>query len=185
MVTKTCATHVLWKWEASLDETLKAKLLSAAESCWAYARHRAWSYLHDVTFAAEILEDSLEVVRSYALRTSPSPSVEKLTARLRSQIRRVIKQRARRLKEEPHGSLYDVSLFSRGDHPDPTDLLFLEEVLKLLSPQAKEVAGWIRTGYSWREVGKLSGIDHSAICRAFRRETDAALVQLGIRTKLD
>ena len=185
MATKTCAAHALWKWEASLDETLKAKLLTAAESCWNYARHSAWSYLHDATFADEILEESLEVVRSYALRTSPSPPVAKLTARLRSQIRRVAKQRAKRLREEPKGSLRELELFSRVDHPDPTDLLYLEEVLKLLSPQAKEVAGWIRTGYSWREIGKLSGIDHTAIRKAFRRETDAALAQLGIRASSD
>ena len=181
MMVKTYAAHALWKWEASLDETLKAKLLTAAEYCWSYARHSAWSYLHDVTLAPEILEESLEVVRSFALRTSPSPPVEKLTARLRSQIRRVVEQRAKRLKEEPRGSLRELDLFSRVEHPDPTDLLYLEEVLKLLSPQAKEVAGWIRTGYSWREIGKLSGIDHTAIRRAFRRETDAALAQLGIR----
>ena len=185
MVTKTCAAHALWKWEASLDGTLRATLLAAAESSWPYARHCAWSYLNDVTFAAEILEESLGVVRSYAVRVSPSPPVQKLTARLRSQIRRVAKQRAKRLKEEPTGFLHDLDLFVRADHPDPTDLLYLEEVLNLLSPQAKEVAGWIRTGYSWREVGKLSGIDHTVIRRAFRRETDAALAQLGIRSKLD
>lgn len=184
MVTKTCAAQALWKWEASLDKALKAQLLTAAESCWAYTRHCAWSYLHDVTFAAEILEESLEVVRLYAMRTSPSPPLEKLTARLRSQIRRVVKQRANRLKEEPQGFLRELELFSRVDRPDPTDLLYLEEVLKLLSPQAREVAGWIRTGYSWREIGKLSGIDHTAVRRAFRRETDTALTQLGIRAKL-
>ena len=185
MATKTCAAHFLWRWEASLDESLKTKLLTAAESCWSYALFNAWSFLHDETLATEIVEEALGVVRGYALRASPSPTAEKLTARLRSQIRRVTKQRANRLKEEAIGSLRELEMYSRTDNPDPTDLLYLEQVLNLLSPQAKEVASWILTGYSWREIGRFSGVDHNSIRKAFRREADAALIQLGIRTHLD
>lgn len=185
MVTKTSAAHFLWRWEASLDEFLKTKLLTAAESCWSYARFSAWSYLHDESLATEVIEEALEIIQAYALRTSPSPTVEKLTSRLRSQIRRVAKQRANRLKEEPRGSLRELEMYARIDSPDPTDLLFLEQVLDLLSPQAKEVASWIRMGYSWREIGRFSGVDHNSVRKAFRREADAALIQLGIRTPLD
>ncbi len=185
MATKTCAANFLWRWEASLDETLKTKLLTAAESCMSYAHLSAWSYLHDETVAAEIVEEALAVVRAYALRTTPSPTVEKLTARLRSQIRRVTKQRANRIKENPIGSLRDLEMYSRTENPDPTDLLYLEQVLNLLSPQAKEVASWILTGYSWREIGRLSGVDHNSIRRAFRREADAALIQLGKGIRLE
>lgn len=185
MVTKTSAAQFLWRWEASLDELLKTKLLTAAESCWSYARFSAWSYLHDETLATEIVEEALEVISAYALRASPSPTAEKLTTRLRSQIRRVVKQRANRHKEEPIGSLRELEMYSRIDNPDPTDLLYLEQVLNLLSPQAKEVASWIRTGYSWREIGRFSGVDHNSIRKAFRREADAALIQLGIRTPRD
>jgi hypothetical protein len=179
MATKTCGANFLWRWEASLDESLKTKLLTAAESCLSYAHLSAWSYLHDETLATEIVEVALEVVRAYALRTTPSPTVEKLTARLRSQIRRVTKQRANRIKENPIGSLRDLEMYSRIEIPDPTDLLYLEQVLDLLTPQAKEVASWILTGYSWREIGRLSGVDHNSIRRAFRREADAALIHLG------
>jgi hypothetical protein len=185
MPTKTCATHALWKWEDSLDEVIKAKLLTAAESCWAYARYNAWSYLHDETLAAEIVEEALEVIHAYALRVSPSPTAEKLSVRLRSQIRRVTKQRANRLKEEPKGSVLDIEMYSRVDNPDPTDLLYLEQVIDLLTPQAKEVASWILIGYSWREIGRFSGVDHNSVRRAFRRETDAALIQLGRGTHPD
>ncbi len=179
MATKTYGTNFLWRWEASLDEALKTKLLTAAKSCSSYAHLSAWSYLHDETVATEIVEQALGVVRAYALRTTPSPTVEKLTARLKSQIRRIAKQRANRIKEKPIGSLRDLEMYSRIENPDPTDLLYLEQVLNLLSPQAKEVASWIRTGYSWREIGSLSGVDHNSIRRAFRREADAALIQLG------
>ena len=47
----------------------------------------------------------------------------------------------------PLGSLNELDLFSRADHPGPIDLLSLEEVLKLLGPQAKKVAAGFRTGY--------------------------------------
>ena len=185
MATKTCAAHFLWRFEASLDESLKTKLLTAAEHCWPYANLNAWSYLRDHTLATEIVEEALGVVHGYALRSSPAPTVEKLTARLRSQIRRVTKQRANRFKEEPSGSLLELEMYSRIDSPDPTDLLYLEQVLKLLSPQAKEVASWIRTGYSWREIGRLSGVDHNSIRKAFRREADAALIELGRGIRLE
>jgi len=122
-----------------------------------------------------------ESIYSYALRTSPRPSAEKLTARLRSQVRRVTKQMAnRRRKEEAVGSAHDLELnCASTDSPDPTDVMLIQEVLDLLSPQAREVAVWLWMGYSWREIGKTFEVDHNSIRLAFRREADAALERLG------
>ncbi|MGB8479523.1 MAG: hypothetical protein WCE63_11865 [Acidobacteriaceae bacterium] len=177
---KICGADPLWKWHGSLDEGLRNKLAAAVRATWSYACLSAWSYLHDEAMAAEIMEDAVEIVRAYALRAPSSPSVEKITARLRSQVRRRTKQLANRRRKEGYaGSLQDLEMYAPSSNPDPTELLLLNQVLNLLSPQAKEVAEWIRMGYSWREIGKTFGIDHSSIRLAFRREVDAVLIQMG------
>ena len=181
MATKTCNPDPLWRWKDSLDEGLRDKLTKAVEETWAYARFSTWSYLHDESMAAEIMEEALDVVRDYALRCSPPPTVEKLTGRLFGQFRRITKRKARRLqKEYAAGSLRDLALYSPVVHdPDPTDILLLKQVLELLPPQAREVAEWIRMGYSWREIGKTFDVDHNALRFAFRCDVDAALIRLG------
>jgi len=169
----------LWRWQDSLEEGLRNKLAEAVRRSWEHARRCAWTYLHDQAMVVEIMEDAVEVIQAYALRASPPPSVEKIAARLQSQIRRRSKQLAnRRNKEKSAGSMHDLEMYAPSN-PDPTELLLLEQILNLLSPQAKEVAVWISMGYSWREIGTTFGIDHSAVRKAFQKETDAALLQLG------
>jgi DNA-binding NarL/FixJ family response regulator len=155
--------------------------MAAVQTTWSYAQLSAWTYLHDEALGADIMEAAIKVIYSYAQRTSPMPPVEKLTARLRSQIRRVAKQMAnRRRKEENAGSVRDLELaYNPSVTPDPTDTLLIKEVLDLLSPRAREVATWIWMGYSWREIGQTVDVDHNSIRLAFHRETDAALTRLG------
>jgi DNA-binding NarL/FixJ family response regulator len=50
---------------------------------------------------------------------------------------------------------------------DPVEVLFLEEIIRELSPQAKEVAKYIRMGYTWQDIGETLGVDHSAIRKSF------------------
>lgn len=178
MATKTLDRDVLWKWEDSLDEALRQQLLSAVESTWPFAHMTAWSYLHDEAQAAEIVEEALEVVRAYAIRSSPAPTTQKLTARLRSQIRRIGKQRANRIKEEPIGSLDDLDSLLQPHFHDPWEQVFLEQVLAELTPRARDVAAWLQMGYSWREIGATFELDHSSLRRAFKREGAAALLKL-------
>ena len=100
-------------------------------------------------------------------------------ARLRSQIRRTAKQIAnRKSRETCAGSLQDLDMYSPSSNPDPLQQILLKEVFHLLSPQAKEIATWIWMGYSWREIGRICGIDHSTVRLAFRREAHAALTRL-------
>jgi hypothetical protein len=181
MSTKTYTAELLWKWQDSLEDELRTGLMAAVQRTWPYAQLSAWSYLHDESLSVDIMEQSLESIYSYALRSSPRPSAEKLTARLRSQVRRVTKQMAnRRRKEEAVGSTHDLELnCSSTETPDPTDVMLIQEVLDLLSPQAREVAVWLWMGYSWREIGKTFEVDHNSIRLAFRREADAALERLG------
>ena len=161
-----------------MDEALRQQLLSAVESTWPFAQMTAWSYLHDEAQTAEILEEALDKVRAYAIRSSPAPTTQKLTARLHSQIRRIAKQRANRIKEEPLGSLVDLDSLLQPHFDDPSEQVFLERVLTELSPRARDVAAWLQMGYSWREIGATFEIDHSSLRRAFKREGAAALLKL-------
>ncbi len=179
MATKTLGPDVLWKWEDSLDGALRQKLMSAVESTWGFAHMTAWSYLNDGAQGPELIEQALEKVQVFALRTSPPPSTQKLTARLKSQIRRLAKQRKNRNKEVQDGSALGLELYPASQVPDPTEVLFLQEIVREYSPQAKEIAQYIRLGYTWRDIGEALGIDHSSIRKSFRRETDAVLIKLG------
>ncbi len=185
MSSNSSSVDPLWKWRDAPDEGLRSRLAAAVEATSAYAQFSAWSYLHDTMLTAEIMEEAIEVVRAYALRFSPPPSEAKLTARLRSQVRRIAKQSANlSSKETCAGALYDLEVYAPASTPDPTEVLLLEEVLARLSPQAQKVATWIWMGYSWREIGKACEIDHNSVRLAFRRETDAALIQLGRGTRV-
>lgn len=179
-VTKTCCADLLWRWDSVLDEQLRDNLSQAVQANWAYARLSAWSYLHDETLAAEMVEKAIEVVRAYAVRSESPPSIKKLSARLHCQIRRIAKQGANRLsKENLAGSLNDVEIYAPCVNPDPTKLILLKQIFSLLSPQAQEVGNWLWMGYSWREIGRSFQIDHCVVRLSFRREVDAALARLG------
>lgn len=186
MSTNSSDVDLIWKWHEALNEELRSKLMTAAQVNWAHAQLAAWSYLHDTMQTAEIMEEAIEVVQTYALHASPPPAQAKLNARLRSQVRRIVKQRANRTRKEiSTGSIQDLEIYAPASTSDPTQALLLKEVLERLSPQAHQVAIWIWMGYSWREIGRLSGIDHSAVRLAFRREIDAALIYLGHGMRTD
>lgn len=178
MATKTLGPDVLWKWENTLNEALRQQLLSAVESTWAFAHMTAWTYLHDEAQAAEIVEEALEVVSAYAIRSVPTPTTRKLTARLHSQVKRLVRQRANRSKEDPIGSVADIDPLLQPSRGDPTEQLFLEQILAELSPRARDVAAWLQMGYSWREIGATFDIDYSHLRRAFQKESAAALLKL-------
>lgn len=181
---KSSSVDPLWKWRDVLKEDLRNAIAAAVQATLAYAQLSAWSYLHDTALTGEIVEEAIERVHSYALCCSPPPSQAKLTARLRSQVRRIAKQRANLNSKEIYaGELYDLELYAPSFTPDPTQTLLIGEVLERLSPQAQKIADWIWMGYSWREIGKAFEIDHNCLRLAFRRETDAALIQLGHGTR--
>ncbi len=179
MATKTLGPDVLWKWEDSLDEALRQQLLSAVESTWSFAHMTAWSYLYDEARGPELIEEALEPVWAFASKSSPRPTTQKLTARLRSQVRRLAKQQKNHIKEFPEGGSLELDAYAASRPIDPVEGLFLEEIVRELSPQAKDVAKYIRMGYTWREIGETLGVDYSAIRKSFRRETDAILIKLG------
>ncbi len=89
------------------------------------------------------------------------------------------KQQKNHIKEFPEGGSLELDAYAASRPIDPVEALFLEEIVRELSPQAKDVAKYIRMGYTWREIGETLGVDYSAIRKSFRRETDAILIKLG------
>ena len=166
------------EWENSLDDALRQQLLSAVDPTWSFAHMIAWSYLHDEAQAAEMVEEALEVVRVYAVRSSPAPTTQKLTARLRSQIRRLAKQKANRIKEEAIGSLEALDSLLQPHFNDPLEQVFLDRVLAELTPRARDIAGWLQMGYSlardWGHIRSRSQF----LTRASIREGAAAVLKL-------
>jgi DNA-directed RNA polymerase specialized sigma24 family protein len=185
MSTKAYKADALWKWRDSLREELQPRLMTAYEEVLPFARYSAWSFLHDGALANELLEEAMESVHAYALKTSPPPATSKLAARLRSQVRRVAKQRAnRQSKEDCVGSLLDMERdHLMAETNDLTEMVLIKEIVGRLSPEARKIATWIWMGYSWREIGKTLDIDQNSIRLAFRREADRVLSELGIESK--
>lgn len=179
MATKTLGPDVLWKWEHSLDQALRQQLLSAVESTWSFAHMIAWSYLHDEARGPELIELALEPVWAFACKSSPRPTTQKLTARLRSQVKRLAKQQKKQIREIAEGGSHELDAYAASRPMDPVEMLFLEQIIREFSPQARDIAKYIRMGYTWRDIGETLGVDYSAIRKSFRRETDAILIKLG------
>src|SRR5664279_5280824 len=177
--TRTLDEDPFWIRDSSLDVAARELLLAAARLAWPYARRSAWSYLHDETLAAELLEKAVEIVTPYVSRGSTLPSSQKLVARLRSQVRRLARQEAhRRRHEKCIGTIFDLATIAPSHSTDVDERLFLEKLLELLSPFSRIIAQGLRMGRTFREIAKDFDSDHSTVSRAFRRDVDAALTEL-------
>lgn len=180
MATKASWTDSLWRWSETLDSPLRELMVEAVRANASFASFLAWSMLRDEAATAVLIEEALESVVAYASRCLVAPTQRKITMRLRSQIRRIARRAQRHLdRQKPIGSMNDIEMIAPSLTYDPTDALLLRQVLDLLSPRAREVAEWIRLGYSWREIGRSFQVDASTVRQSFRRETDAALRKLG------
>ncbi|HUZ96754.1 MAG TPA: hypothetical protein VMU57_17765 [Edaphobacter sp.] len=102
MSTNSSDVDLIWKWHEALNEELRSKLMTTAQVNWANAQLAAWSYLHDTMQTAEIMEKAIKVVQTYAPHASPPPVQAKLNARSRSQVRRIVKQKANRRRKETY-----------------------------------------------------------------------------------
>lgn len=184
MTTKTYPTEYLWRWRERLEPELRVSLLKAVNENAPFARRFAWSLLQDEAMEPTIMDESLLVLMGYIEKSTVPPTPENLRLRLRSEIKRATKKLARRQRmEAPVGLLPNLELLespSRALSLDPTDAVLLFEIVELLSPRAREVADWIRLGYTWREIGRSMEISHASIQRSFRREVDLALLKLGV-----
>jgi DNA-directed RNA polymerase specialized sigma24 family protein len=113
----------------------------------------------------------------YLARHSDTPE-QKLTARIKSVIRRRAKQMAaKRSRELPSGSMRDMEQLHVG-HPEAEQRAYARQLLSRLSPTARSVFDWRWLGYSWREIGGKLEMDHSAVRRAYFQELGLVLRSL-------
>lgn len=108
----------------------------------------------------------------------PGRPVQKLTARIKSVLRRRPKQlAAKRSRELSHGSLADLEPMYAG-RTDIEQRIYAYELLTQLSPFANSIVHWRWLEYSWREIAKELGMDHTAVRRAHFRELESLLRSL-------
>jgi DNA-directed RNA polymerase specialized sigma24 family protein len=108
----------------------------------------------------------------------PGTPVEKLKARIKSVQRRRAKQlAAKRSRELSHGSLADLERMYAG-RTEIEQRIYAYEVLAQLSPFANSIVHWRWLEYSWREIAKELGMDHTAVRRAYFRELESVVRSL-------
>ena len=100
---------------------------------------------------------------------------QKLTARIKSVIRRRARQlAAKRSRELPSGSMRDMEQLHVG-HSEAEQRTYANELFSRLSPTAQSIFDWRALGYSWREIGGKLEMDHSAVRRAYFGELGLVL----------
>jgi hypothetical protein len=105
----------------------------------------------------------------YLARHRDTPE-QKLTARVKSVIRRRAMQlAAKRSRELPSGLMRDMEQL-QVDHPEAEQRAYSRQLFSRLSATAQSIFDWRWLGYSWREIGGKLEMDHSAVRRAYFQE---------------
>jgi hypothetical protein len=167
-----------WSWASSTGEPASDQALdTAAQAAWSYAVLCAWTYLNDRDSAHDLMDHAVRNASDY-LGRHPGRPVHKLTARIKSELRRRAKQlAAKRSRELSHGSLADLEQMLAG-RIEIEQRIYAYEVLAQLSPFANSIVRWRWLDYSWREIAKELGMDHTAVRRAYFRELESVIRSL-------
>jgi len=107
---------------------------------------------------------------SHYIVRHPDVSLHKLTARIKSELRRRARQlAARRRHEILYGSIADLEhlLTTR---PEIELGVYANEFFGQLSPFAQSIAHGRWLGYSWREIARSFEMDHTSVRDAYFRE---------------
>lgn len=167
-----------WSWACSTGNPASDQVLeAAANAAWPYALLCAWTYLNDQDSAHDLMDHAIQNVAGYIARHLDAPP-GKLTARMKSQLRRRAKQlAAKRAREIPSGSIADLEhlLTTR---PEIEQGIYANELLEQLSPFAQSIAHYLWLGYSWRAMERTLEIDHTTLRRAYFRELESLLENL-------
>ncbi len=165
-----------WAWSTGHD-AFDQKLEPAAKAAWPYALLCAWTYLNDRDLAHDLMEHAVRNAGDYFARHSDSTE-QKLTARIRSVIRRRAKQIARqRRREVASGSLTDLEHL-RASAGEVEESAIASELLSRLSPFAQNVLNRREFGYTWRDIAADLDLDHTVVRRAYFRELQSLLRSL-------
>jgi len=167
-----------WSWAYSTGQPASDQALeAAAQAAWPYAVLCAWTYLNDHDAAHDLMDHAVQNASDY-LGRHPGAPVGKLTARIKSVLRRRSKQlAAKQSRELSHGSLADLEQMYSG-RPEIEQQVYAHELLARLSPFANSIVQWRWLEYSWREVAKELGMDHTAVRRAYFRELESVVRSL-------
>jgi len=170
--------ELTWSWAYSTGHPASdQKLEAAARAAWSYSSLCAWTYLNDHDVAVDLMDHAVHNASQYLGRHSDVPE-QKLTARIKSVIRRRAKQLgAKRSRELPSGSMRDMERLHVG-HSETEQRTYANELFSSLSPTAQSIFQLRWLGYSWREIGGKLGMDHSAVRRAYFREMGLVLDSL-------
>ena len=176
----------LWNWIVPSASAETNRLLrAAAAETWPYARWCAWNYLHDREAAFDLMDAALVNAAGYASRLNGLAPGRRLVWRVKSVLRREARQRAKRRRHElSWGSLADLETletlpFQRSAPATADEELIADEIMRRLSPQARDIVRWLVMGYSWRRIARHLGLDRTTLRRAFDREVDALFHDLG------
>ena len=167
-----------WSWAYSTGQPASDLILdAAAQADWPYAVLCAWIYLDDGDSAHDLMDHAVQNASDYLGRHSNAP-VPKLTMRIKSLLRRRAKQlAAKRSRELSYGSLADLEQMD-SSRPEIEQRVYAYEVLAQLSPFANSIVHWRWLEYSWREIAKELGMDHTAVRRAYFRELESVVRSL-------
>lgn len=177
-----------WSWACSTGHPASDQVLeTAAHAAWSYAVLCAWTYLNDQDAAYDLMDHAVQNASDYLARHPDAPS-NKVRARVKSEIRRRVKQiAAKRKREDSYGSLRDVEAMT-ASQPEIEQRIYANEMFDRLSPFAQAIVHRRWIGYSWREIARDLGMDHTAVRRAYFRELESLLRNLdriGESTKCD
>lgn len=173
--------EITWSWAFSTghsrsDQTLEA----AAKAAWPYSVLCAWTYLFDQDMAHDLMEHAIRNTSEYLVRHSDA-NTPKLTARLKSVLRRRAKQLAkRRGREVAAGSSVELDKISQG-RSEIEERMIANEIFSQLSEFAQNVVNWRWLGYTWREIGKELDMDYASVRRAYFRELHSTVAKLDHR----
>jgi DNA-directed RNA polymerase specialized sigma24 family protein len=167
-----------WSWAWSTGHIASdQKLEPAAKAAWPYALLCAWTYLNDRDSAHDLMEHAVRNAGEYFVR-HPDSTEQKLTARIRSVIRRRAKQIARqRRREIASGSLLDLEHLGVAAG-EVEERAIANELFSRLSPFAQNVLNRREFGYTWREIAAEVDLDHTVVRRAYFRELQSLLRSL-------
>lgn len=167
-----------WSWAWSTGHlAFDQKLEPAAKAAWPYALLCAWTYLNDRDTAHDLMEHAVRNAGEYFVR-HPDSTEQKLTARIRSVLRRRAKQIAhQRRREMASGSLLDLEHL-RASAGEVEENAIAGELFARLSPFAQSVFNRREFGYTWREIAAGLDLDHTVVRRAYFRELQSLLRSL-------
>jgi hypothetical protein len=123
------------------------------------------------------MDHVIQNVAGYIGRHPDAPP-EKLTARMKSQLRRRAKQlAAKRAREISFGSITDLEHLVT-TRPEIEQGIYANELFSQLSPFAQSISHYLWFGYSWRAMERTLEIDHTTLRRAYFRELKSLLEDL-------